>query len=201
LREKFSPITITEVRAVPTPAKNLENSTKHRTQAELDARAQAESSATPSRDKVQLRKPKLISKDKAANKYWHAILKEVQTSGAELLDNLDSEAFAGYCSMLAMRDRLATVTPMLIETTKQLENMAIDNPEENIEAVLKAAAQALKSCEGLSQNRMKLDTTILSYAEKLGLTPSGRARLAVKRAQQEETDDLDDLLDGGGLGA
>ena len=184
---------------MPTPTKAAENSTKHRTKSELAARESAEKTTSPERDKVHLRKPRLISRDKAANAYWNAILRELKGTGVELLDNLDSEVFAGYCSLLAMRDRVATVVPALMEMTKQLEHQAVDNPEADMEAVFQQAAEILKTCSALSQSRNKLDNTILSYAEKLGLTPSGRSRLAVKRAQAEEPDELDALMDGGGL--
>ena len=174
---------------MPTPPKQLDNSTKHRTKAETAVREAAEQSVTPQREKVKLRRPKLVSQDKAAAKYWRDILREVNTSGAELLDNLDSEVFAGYCSMLAMRDRLAVVTPKLIDLIETLEGQALDDPESDSEEAIKTAAKALRSCDALNKARMTLDNSILAYAEKLGLTPSGRSRLAVKRAQQEEDDD------------
>lgn len=178
---------------MPTPPKQSLNSTKHRTREEAEARTRAEERTNPEREKVRLRKPKLVSRDKAANRYWNGILKEVSTSGAELLDNLDSEAFAGYCSQLAMRDRLAALTPRLMEQADQLLEKALEDPEVD-PALVRKISSALKSCDALGKNRLSLDNSILSYAEKLGLTPSGRARLAVKRAQEETPDDMEALF-------
>lgn len=183
---------------MPTPTKAAANSTKHRTRAEQRARAQAEASTSPERETVRLRKPALIRSDRAAEKYWTDILRELRSSGAELVDNLDSEVFAGYCSMLAMRDRLATLTPKLMDAAAQLERVtpdALADDPDTAGAVLEQVAGLLKSCAQLSEKRNKLDSTILSYAEKLGLTPSGRARLAVKRAEQEDLGAMGDLLD------
>jgi len=39
-----------------------------------------------------------------------------------------------------------------------------------------------------------LDRTLLQYAEKLGLTPSGRVRLAQQRAKAAEPEPDDDLF-------
>ena len=44
-------------------------------------------------------------------------------------------------------------------------------------------AQALKVLDAVSGKMQSLERNILQYAEKLGLTPSGRVRLAQKRAQ------------------
>ena len=177
---------------MPTPARRQETGTKHRTKSEKKARAAAEAGAIPQRERVRLRKPEIIKTDPAAEKYWVAILRELRDSGAELLDNLDSEAFAGYCSMLAMRDRLALVTPQMLGCAAAIQERAgmlarQDNVDaEQMAEVLHEAGGLLKSCAQLSDKRLKLDSTILSYADKLGLTPSGRARLAVQRAKPEE---------------
>lgn len=48
-------------------------------------------------------------------------------------------------------------------------------PDELVEAVSKLDA--------LNGKLQSLERTLLQYAEKLGLTPSGRVRLAQKRAQ------------------
>ena len=45
-------------------------------------------------------------------------------------------------------------------------------------------ADALARLDSLSGKAQRVEGNLLQYAEKLGLTPSGRARLAQKRAEQ-----------------
>ena len=52
-------------------------------------------------------------------------------------------------------------------------------PEDEPEAV----ADAVSKLDTVSGKMQSLERNILQYAEKLGLTPSGRVRLAQKRAQ------------------
>ena len=46
-----------------------------------------------------------------------------------------------------------------------------------------AASDAVAKLDAVSGKMQSLERNILQYAEKLGLTPSGRVRLAQKRAQ------------------
>ena len=46
-----------------------------------------------------------------------------------------------------------------------------------------AVAEAVSKLDTVSGKMQSLERNILQYAEKLGLTPSGRVRLAQKRAQ------------------
>ena len=76
---------------------------------------------------------------------------------------------------------------LLAQAAKDLKK-ARDDPE----AVEEAAAK-LDAASGKMQS---LERNILQYAEKLGLTPSGRVRLAQKRAQaaaEARTDPDSDL--------
>ena len=63
---------------------------------------------------------------------------------------------------------------LLAQAAKGLKE-ARDDPE----AVEEAAARL----DAVSGKMQSLERNILQYAEKLGLTPSGRVRLAQKRAQ------------------
>lgn len=171
---------------MPTPPKTAANSTKHRTKAELEQRELAETSTMPARGKPK-RAPEIVAKDPKAKAYWDRIWKDMEE--LEILDILDAHALAGLCSMMAMRDRLALLTPKLMKQLDELEEDA-----DSTGKVLPRLADALKYCSALSDKRLKIETQILSYAEKLGLTPSGRARLAARKAVEEPSDPDDDLF-------
>ena len=98
---------------MPSAVKNSANMTKHLTQAELEARRQAEEEVLPQRQKAKLKKPGFISGSRQANAYWNQILKRME--GLALLDDLDSEMLAGYCSMLARRDQTITLISQLMD--------------------------------------------------------------------------------------
>lgn len=166
---------------MPTKTKTLDNMEKHLTEAERAARAAAEAEVMPQRDKVDLKAPTVVNKDKAAKKYWASILERME--GLVLLDDLDSEMLAGYVLMLSRRDRLTAVSRELMEKASWAED-----PETALEMVEKL--------DGLTSKLQALERNLLSYAEKLGLTPSGRVRLAQKRAQAaaSESDPADDLF-------
>ena len=182
---------------MPKAVKNSANMTKHLTRAELDTRRQAEEDILPRRPKSKLKRPGFVSGNRQANAYWNQILKRMD--GLALLDDLDSEMLAGYCSMLARRDETILLAGQLMErmgvagavdagkTKKKKDSAMTDDeweasaspppmtPDELIEAVGK-----LNVLNGKLQS---LDRTLLQYAEKLGLTPSGRVRLAQQRAK------------------
>lgn len=144
---------------MPTPVKTSENMTKHTTKAEQEARQVAEASVNPDRGEIVLTKPPWLKG--RGSKYWDLILGRME--GTSILDDLDSEMLAVYCSQLQEREKLlkmlaAARKPNEGETPKQDDILAISK---RIDA---------------------LDRSLLSYAEKLGCTPSGRVRLAQKRA-------------------
>ncbi len=168
------------------PSKKTANMAKHLTKAEMDARQSAEASMTRSGPQKPRRARKLITGDKAARVYWDSIW--AQAEELDLLDVIDEYALAGLCSQLAMRDRLAVLTPALLDRLDQISADELDDE------ALNNLASCLKNATALSNQRMKVDSQILAYAEKLGLTPSGRARLAVRKAEADAVDPDDDLF-------
>lgn len=157
---------------MPTAVKNLDNMTKHLTQAELEARAAAEAAVLPTR---KVKRPARIAKDAAAKRYWDQILKDME--GVGILDTLDSNVLAIYCEKCARRDELQ-------DYYRLIRSRWLADPET---ATLKLMARLdadLKGCED----------AILTYASKLGLTPESRSRLAKRQAEQEEYDPDADLF-------
>ncbi len=193
---------------MPTAAKPTENMSKHLTKEEREAREQAEAAVLPDRGReAKLKKPAIVSASKRANAYWNQTLKQME--GLVLLDDLDSTVLAGYCSMLARRDQTTLLIGQLMDrlgvqdsveagakrrkkdaamSDRQWEDSARSasamTPDELVEAAAKLDA--------LTGKLQALERNILQYAEKLGLTPSGRVRLAQKRAAaaSEQADDL-----------
>lgn len=176
-REKNSPIVgqtneIQEASEVPTPIRTLDNMSKHLTKAEIAEREAAEAQQMPAR---KLKKPKLITQDKAALKHWNRIVRDMQ--GLDILDVLDTDALAIYCAKLARRDDL------------QAQYLAWRDryDEDPVNATLKVMI-------GLSDSLQSVEREVLSYANKLGLTPESRARLAKRLAEQDEDDPDGDLF-------
>lgn len=166
---------------MPSQAKTLDNLDKHLTEAERTARAAAEEEVMPQREKTTLKSPPVVNRDAVAKNYWTAILKRMD--GLAILDDLDSEMLAGYVLMLSRRDRLTKVNQELMAAAK-----AKKDPEAMLEAVDKL--------DSLTGKLQALERNLMNYAEKLGLTPSGRVRLAQKRARAaaEEADPDADLF-------
>lgn len=199
---------------MPTAAKRSDNMAKHMTQAELDARQQAEAEVLPDRGRgPKLKKPVFVRDNRPANAYWNQIVKRME--GLAILDDLDSEMLAGYCSMLARRDQTIALINQLMALLGVNDAVASANktkakgqdamsdeeweasahqgkgsmsPDELIEAVSKL--------DTLTGKLQALERNILQYADKLGLTPSGRMRLAQKRAEQAAQADPDGDLYG-----
>ena len=166
---------------MPKSPKSVENMTKHLTQEEREVRTAAEEEFIPRRAEVVLiMPPDMSSKAKA---YWKSILQRFEDSGTILLDDLDSETFGLYCNLLARRDKLDSVCNQLMRKLSK----AKDSAEENLEVIEKL--------DGVMTKLTKMETLILQYAEKLGMTPSGRIRLAQKKAAKIAADlDTDDLF-------
>ena len=154
---------------MPTPAKALDNMSKNLTDEERKLREQAEAGVMPDRGREsKLEKPAIMTKNPAAGRYWRKVLERMD--GLVILDDLDSDALGVYCVMMA---RYETQCRLLAQAAKALKS-AGDDPE-----AVEAAAARLDAVSGKMQS---LERNILQYAEKLGLTPSGRVRLAQKRA-------------------
>ena len=144
---------------MPTPVKASENMAKHTTKAEQEARLSAEKSVNPDRGEVVLKKPTWLTGK--GSKYWDSILERMESTA--ILDDLDSEMLAVYCSQLHEREKLLK---MLAAARKPNEG---EEPKQD-------------DILAISKRIDALDRSLLSYAEKLGCTPSGRVRLAQKRA-------------------
>lgn len=195
---------------MPSAVKNSANMTKHLTQAELEARRQAEEEVLPQRQKAKLKKPGFISGSRQANAYWNQILKRME--GLALLDDLDSEMLAGYCSMLARRDQTITLISQLMDRLgvagavdagkarkKKLSAMTDGEWESSAappEMTADELIEAVSKLDTLTGKLQALERNLLQYAEKLGLTPTGRVRLAQKRAQAAAEPEPDDDLFG-----
>ena len=196
---------------MPAATKNSENMTKHLTQAEAELRQQAEREVIPQRKKLKLKKPAFVARNKRANAYWNQILKRME--GLVLLDDLDSEMLAGYCSMLARRDQtilLVTDLYARLGVSGAVEPLPGKKPDgalsdEEWERSAQAPPdpmtpdeliEAVSKLDTMTGKLQALERNLLQYAEKLGLTPSGRVRLAQKRAQAAAEPEPDDDLFG-----
>lgn len=194
---------------MPTAAKPTENMSKHLTQAEREAREEAEAAVLPDRGREpKLKKPAIVSGDRRANTYWNQILK--QMAGLVLLDDLDSTVLAGYCSMLARRDQTTLLIGQLMDrlgiqesvedrakrhkrdaalSDQEWEDSAKTKPIMTPDELVAAAAKL----DALIGKLQALERNILQYADKLGLTPAARIRMAQRRAAaagEAQTDDL-----------
>lgn len=155
---------------MPTPAKALDNMSKNLTEAERQLREQAEAGVIPDRGREsKMERPALMAKNAAAARYWRKVLERMD--GLVILDDLDSDTLGVYCVMLA---RYEQQCKLLALAARQMQDAKAD-PE--------AVAEAVSKLDTVSGKMQSLERNILQYAEKLGLTPSGRIRLAQKRAQ------------------
>lgn len=155
---------------MPTPVKSLDNMSKNLTEEERQLREQAEEGVIPDRGREsRMEKPAIMTKNAVAGRYWRKVLERMD--GMVILDDLDSDALGVYCVMMA---RYETQCKLLSLASKQLKD-AQDDPQ--------AIADAATKLDAVSGKMQSLERNILQYAEKLGLTPSGRVRLAQKRAQ------------------
>lgn len=155
---------------MPTPIKSSDAMAKHQTAAQREARIMAEEALTPVREKTSLKKPPWL-KGRGA-KYWKDILK--RSENITLLDDLDAEMLAAYCSQLQQRDVLNDLLTAAVSSMEPDQKNILD----------------------LNKQINAQDRSLLAYAEKLGLTPSGRVRLAQKRAAAAAADEQDRDLFG-----
>lgn len=150
---------------MPTPHKKLANQRKHLTKAERAARQAAEH-GLERETRVYLRCPDWLGED--ARKVWKETVRRARA--LELLDTIDTELLAIYADTVA---RYRESSKLLALRTDDGAPVATD------EQVKQAQAWA---------------RIITTYAEKLGLSPAARARLARKRAVEQPPDDLEQLL-------
>lgn len=154
---------------MPTPPKPLDNMAKKMTDEERQIRKQAEEGVLPDRGREsRLEKPAIMTKNAAAGRYWKKVLERMD--GLVILDDLDSDTLGVYCVMMSRYEQQCRLLSLAAKSLKSAKG----EPE----AVAEAAAQL----DAVSGKMQSLERNILQYAEKLGLTPSGRVRLAQKRA-------------------
>ena len=123
-----------------------------------EKQSRAAQEARFARDTVRLTPPNRLRKDKPAMEYWSRTIRKMR--GISLLDDVDTDMLAVYCECMARRD--------------MLNDLLLNTPPVMDENTLKAVQ---------AQERL-----IHQYAEKLGLTPAGRARLAKKKAEERTID-------------
>ena len=173
---------------MPTLPKAKEHMTKHMTTQEQELREQAEVGVIPDRGgAVTLSPPPIMTGIPGAAGFWKRTLERME--GLCILDNLDSDALGVYCVMMA---RYQQQCKLLNAASKALKTAAKEDPE--------AVADAVAQMDAVSAKMTTLEKNILQYADKLGLTPTGRVRLAQKRAQAaaEAAADPDSDLYGDG---
>ena len=98
-----------------------------------------------------------------------------------ILDDLDGEMLAVYCAALSRRDSLNSLCRELMDHVDREKD-----PEARLDLVGKL--------DGVISKLQAHEKTLLSYADKLGMTPEARVRLARKRAAQVEQTPDDDLF-------
>lgn len=165
---------------MPANVKSADAMTKHLTKAEKSAREAAEKSCLPDRMKA-MKMPKSLSGDKVGQGYWRSILKRME--GLGILDELDAEMLAVYCSSLARKDSLSALCRGLID-------------QADAEPDLEMRFELIANIDSVLNRLQAHEKTLLSYANVLGLTPEARARLARKRAAAEAEADPDGDLFG-----
>jgi len=151
---------------MPTPLKTSENIRKHLTNAERAARQHAEGELQRAK-RPQLRCPKWLDDD--ARKIFEETKHRLK--GLQLLDNADVEMLGIYCDAVAKYRAASKMLTSLDEKGLPL-----------------AGEDDIKACQSWAR-------LIASYAEKMGLTPTARARLAKRKAEHGPVDPLEQLLD------
>lgn len=163
---------------MPANAKALDNLEKHLTNAERDARAQAEAEVIPARS-AKLKPPRTMSKDAAAKRYWKSILERME--GLAILDDLDAEMLAVYCSALSRRDALNTLCRELVGQMEQERDAQV-------------RLELTNKLDGLISKLQGHEKALLTFAGQLGMTPESRVRLARRRAEAVQVGPDDDLF-------
>ena len=151
---------------MPTPPKNSTNMRKHLTKSEIDSRKRAEEGMRRKK-RVTLRVPKWL--DEKAREVWRDLRKRLR--GLELLDNVDAEMLGIYCDAIA-KYRAASQALSQVDA----------------EGLPVATDEMIKATQAWAR-------LVATYAEKLGLSPQARARLAMRKAKQEPPDEMESLLD------
>lgn len=125
-----------------------------------------ESEARFRRDEVLLSLPAYMNDDADAIAVWVQTCEDAEAFG--IFDNLDRDTLGSYC-MITSR----------ILALRRVYKQAIEDGDDDM--------------LGLARELRQQETLQLSYANKLGLTPESRARLALRMAGPPEKDAADAL--------
>lgn len=156
--------------------KTSENLAWHLTKAEIAAREDAEAAMMPDRG-FSARPPGSLNKDAAGKRYWDSVVKRME--GFAILDDLDREMLAIYCGALSRRDDLQKLCRELMTRAGKEKD-----PQARLDLVEKL--------DGLMSKLQNHEKTLLTYADKLGMTPEARVRLARKQAARAAEAQLPD---------
>lgn len=176
-----------------TPVKKIENTTKHWTLDEKDARKEAEKAFE--RGFVRLIAPARVTADNVAYRYWKNTIDRMK--GITLLDNIDTDMLASYCLAKSLEDKLRAdynsaqgrsdrTIDRTLEKVLAEEYTDENYPARVIRACLSNELDLLKALQ--AQERV-----VITYQKELGLTPNGRQRLAKKRAEERPLTEEDSL--------
>ena len=142
---------------------------KHWTKEQVENRKKA-SQKFKRQDQNKLQMP--IWLDQSARSIWKKTIKNM--SGLDILDVIDEDALAIYCDAVAK----------YIESTLKIKEQGFVS--EN--------AQGTESLNPYVKAAQSYARIMMQYADKLGLNPNSRARLA-KKIADEEVDPNADLFD------
>ena len=112
----------------------------------------------------------------------------VRTEDVELLEDPDIHVLEIYCSVVA---RISTLRREINKLEQRL-----DEDFDDADFTAKDWLKTLQTMDSLQGKVLALEKAALSYADKLGLTPSSRAHLARKRADAAIEEDPDGDLFG-----
>lgn len=101
---------------MPKPAKALDAQSKHLTKAERQARERAEAEIVADR-RLGLKPPSYVKVDTKAKRYWAEIV--ARMADLSILDALDCEVLAVYCTMLSRRDATHQLFSALLKEAKE----------------------------------------------------------------------------------
>lgn len=147
---------------MPTPPKRLGNMSKHLTSDDIKKREAAEGVTVRDGKRRYIKKPGKIVQNAQAKAVWERTIRSLE--GVDLLDNADADTLAQYC-MISVR---------------------IDMLEREIYGDGDDTRRGAEDATTLIQRLEAAERIKLAYADKLGLTPQGRARLAVRIAKAPE---------------
>lgn len=133
---------------------------KHWTAAEVQARQVAQEQGKRER-RITLKPPAWLKENEEAMATWKEITRKLR--GIELLDNLDTELLAVYCDAIVKYRECSKRLAMPVHREDDLPPAPIDD--------------TIKATQAWAR-------IVATYADKLGLTPGGRARLAKRKAEK-----------------